>query len=290
MKKLSVVLATRDEEENIGACLGSVKDIADEIVVMDESSTDKTREIAERYGARVFKVKHDPIFHKTKQKALDKATSDWILQLDADERVTPILAKEIRKVIEMTPSTLRLRKENKKKEKLFKRHQKIIERRDGSIGEKTGEIVAFFLPRINFFLKKPLVHAGLYPDASIRLVKKGKARFPAKSVHEQMEINGEVAWLFNDLEHHDSPTFRRYFDRMNRYTDLHAREFKGAGVSRNYFVLFHFSFIKPAITFLKLYIRHKGFLDGVRGFLWSLFSALHYPIAYFKFWASKDKI
>ncbi len=290
MKKLSVVLATRNEEVNIGACLGSVKDIADEIVVMDESSTDKTREIAKRYGARVFKVKHEPIFHKTKQKALDKATGDWILQLDADERVTPILAKEIRKVIEMTPSTLRLRKENKKKEKLFKRHQKIIERRDGPIGEKTGEIVAFFLPRINFFLKKPLVHAGLYPDASIRLVRKGKARFPAKSVHEQMEINGEVAWLFNDLEHHDSPTLKRYFDRMNRYTDLHAQELESAGVSRNYFVLFHFSFIKPAITFLKLYTRHKGFLDGMRGFLWSLFSALRYPIAYFKFWASKDKI
>lgn len=290
MKKLSVVLATRDEEENIGACLRSVKDIVDEIVVVDESSTDKTREIAKKYGARVFKVKHEPIFHKTKQKALDKATGDWILQLDADERVTPILAKEIRKVIEMTPSTLRLRRANGKKERLFKRHKKIIEQRDGPIGEKTGEIVAFFLPRINFFLKKPLVHAGLYPDASIRLVKKGKARFPAKSVHEQMEINGEVSWLFNDLEHHDSPTFRRYFDRMNRYTDLHAQELESAGVSRNYFVLFHFSFIKPIIIFLKLYIRHKGVLDGVRGFLWSLFSALHYPIAYFKFWASKDKI
>jgi glycosyltransferase involved in cell wall biosynthesis len=291
MKKLSIVLATRNEEENIGACLESIKDIADEIVVVDELSNDKTREIAKKYGARVFKVKHEPIFHKTKQKALEYATGDWILQLDADERVTSRLGKEIKRVINMPDKELKTRiLESRRKEKLFKRHQKIIEQRDGPIGEKTGEIVAFFLPRINFFLGKPLVYAGLYPDAAIRLVKKGKARFPAKSVHEQMEINGEVAWLFNDLEHHDSPTFRRYFDRMNRYIDLHAQELESAGVSRNYFLLFYFSFIKPTIIFLKLYIRHKGFLDGVRGFLWSLFSALHYPIAYFKFWASKDKI
>ncbi len=290
MKKLSVVLATRDEEENIGGCLRSVKDIADEIVVVDESSTDKTREIAKKYGARVYKVKHEPIFHKTKQKALDKATGDWILQLDADERVTPGLAKEIREVIEMSPILLKQRKVDTKKQKLFERHQRTIEKRDGKIGRNTGEIVAFFLPRLNFFLEKPLVYAGVYPDANIRLVKKNKARFPAKSVHEQMQIDGEVAWLFNDLEHHDSPTLKRYFNRMNRYTDLHAQELESAGISRSYFALFYFSFIKPVITFLKLYIRHKGFLDGMRGFLWSLFSALHYPIAYFKYWQTGEGV
>jgi len=289
MKKLSVVLATRDEEENIGACLKSVKDIADEIVVVDESSTDKTREIAKKYDARVFKVKHEPIFHKTKQKALDKATGDWILQLDADERVTPRLAKEIREAIEMSPILLKQRKVDTKKQKLFERHQGIIEKRDGKIGRNTGEIVAFFLPRLNFFLEKPLMYAGVYPDANIRLVKKSKARFPAKSVHEQMQIDGEVAWLFNDLEHHDSPTLKRYFERMNRYTDLHAQELESAGISRNYFVLFYFSFIKPVIIFLKLYIRHKGFLDGMRGFIWSLFSSLHFPIAYFKYWQTGRK-
>ena len=289
MKKLSVVLATRNEEENIGACLKSVKDIADEIVVVDESSTDKTREMAKKYGAKVYKVKHEPIFHKTKQKALDKATGDWILQLDADERVTPILAKEIKKVIEMNPTLLKQRKVDTKKQKLFERHQRIIEKRDGKIGRSTGEIVAFFLPRLNLFLGKPLIHAGVYPDAAIRLVKKDKARFPAKSVHEQMEINGEVAWLFNDLEHHDSPTFKRYFERMNRYTDLHAADLAREKITKNIFMLLFYSTAKPLFVFLKLYIRHKGFLDGVRGFLWSLFSALHYPIAFFKYWQMEEK-
>lgn len=289
MKKLSVVLAARNEEENIGACLKSVKDIADEIVVVDESSTDKTREIARKYGAKVYKVKHEPIFHKTKQKALDKATGDWILQLDADERVTPILAKEIKEVIEMSPTLLNQREVGTKKQKLFERHQRIIEKRDGKIGRSTGEIVAFFLPRLNLFLGKPLIHAGVYPDAAIRLVKKDKAHFPSKSVHEQMEIGGEVAWLFNDLEHHDSPTFKRYFERMNRYTDLHAADLAREKTAKNIFMLLFYSTAKPLFVFLKLYIRHKGFLDGVRGFLWSLFSALHYPIAFFKFWQMEEK-
>jgi glycosyltransferase involved in cell wall biosynthesis len=289
MKKLSVVLATRNEEENIGACLKSVKDIADEIVVVDESSTDKTREMAKKYGAKVYKVKHEPIFHKTKQKALDKATGDWILQLDADERVTPILAKEIKEVIEMNPTLLKQRKVDTKKQKLFERHQRIIEKRDGKIGRSTGEIVAFFLPRLNLFLGKPLIHAGVYPDAAIRLVKKDKAHFPAKSVHEQMEIDGEVAWLFNDLEHHDSPTFKRYFERMNRYTDLRAADLAREKITKNIFMLLFYSTAKPLFVFLKLYIRHKGVLDGVRGFLWSLFSALHYPIAFFKYWQMEGK-
>src|SRR3970282_2930368 len=94
--------------------------------------------------------------------------------------------------------------ETEKHNNLFIRHQKLIEQRDGSIGKQTGKVVAFFIPRRNYFLGKPLIHAGVYPDGQIRLVKKGKARLPGKSVHELMEVDGEVGWLFHDLEHHDS--------------------------------------------------------------------------------------
>lgn len=294
-KKLSVVLATRNEEANIGSCLESVKDIADEIVVVDEESTDKTVEIAKRYGAKVYKVKHEPIFHRSKQKAMDLATGDWILQLDADERVTRELAKEIRQVINMGYEEILNRKiDNTEAQKLFERHRKLIEKRDGKIGRATGEIIAFFIPRKNYFLGKPLIHAGVYPDGQIRLIKKGKAHFPAKSVHEQMVVDGEVAWLFNDLEHNDSPTFERYLERMNRYTDLHAKELQKSHVNllgrnvagktpKNLLYFFLYTVHRPLFTFLNLYIRHKGFLDGKRGFIWSLFSALHYPLAYFKY-------
>jgi glycosyltransferase involved in cell wall biosynthesis len=286
--KLSVVLATRNEEKNIGDCLKSVKSVADETIVFDEESNDKTCEIARKLGAKVFSVKHEAIFHKTKQKALEAATHDWILQLDADEVVTPALAKEIKKVIAMPEEELLARRpKSKKKEELFRKHQKLIEKRGGKIDKKVKTIVAFFLPRLNFFLGKPLRHAGVYPDANIRLIKKGKARFPATSVHEQMEVDGEIAWLFNDLEHHDSPTFERYLTRMNRYTDLATTGFEKQGVSIGYWNIFYYSFIKPIIVFVKLYIRHKGFLDGMRGFIWSIFSAFHFPIAYFKYWQTK---
>ncbi len=309
--RLSVVLATRNEQENILRCLESVKQIADEIIVVDEESTDKTRRIAEKFGAKVFTEKHEPIFHKTKQKALDLAKGEWILQLDADERVTPALAKEIQEVTKFENNQIiREQFERKRKEKyelyeLFLRHQNLIKKRalretqgkkglvqkqgaSGPVGPPArGELVAFFIPRKNFFLGKPLIHAGVYPDGVIRLVKKGKAHFPSKSVHELMEIDGEVGWLFSDLEHHDSPTFNRYLDRANRYTDLTAKEYKESGMPINYFVLFYFSFVKPSFTFLNLYIRHKGFLDGMRGFVWSLFSALHFPLAYFKYWQTQ---
>jgi len=288
--KLSVVLATRNEAENIKACLASVKNIAYEIIVVDENSTDETREIAKELGARVYKVVHEPIFHITKQKAVDYAAGDWILQLDADEKVTPKLALEIREVIKLNNKELKGRIfEDKKKLSLFKRHQQMVEQRDGPIGKKSAEIAAFFIPRVNYFLGKPLKHAGLYPDGVIRLFKKGKAFFPAKSVHEQMEVNGEVGWLFNELEHHDSPTFKKYLTRMNRYTELTSEEFKSKDLNLNSLTLFNYSTIKPLSIFLNLYIRHLGFLDGTRGFLWSLLSSLHYPLAYYKYW-QKNKL
>src|SRR5579872_6233454 len=101
MKKLSVVLAVYNEEKNLEACLTSVRSIADEIVIVDGSSTDKTVAIAKKFGARVLVTDNPPIFHINKQKAINMAKNEWILQLDADERISPDLAKEIVKVISM---------------------------------------------------------------------------------------------------------------------------------------------------------------------------------------------
>lgn len=281
---LSVVLAVRNEEENIARCLNSVKGLADEIIVVDEHSTDKTRVVVESFGAKVFLEPHHDIFHITKQVALDKATGDWIMQLDADEVVTPELAKEINDLVKNG-------KEPEEPKEIFLRHQKLIEERDGtplrpfdSAQDSAGqEIVGYYIARKNMFLGKPLIHAGVYPDGVIRLVKKGKARFPQKSVHEQIRLDGEVGWLTEDLLHYDSPTLKRYFIRMNRYTDLHARELKSKNVGQNPGSFIFYVFWKPLTVFLNLYLRHKGFLDGTPGFLWSLFSSWHYPIAYFKY-------
>ncbi|WKZ26002.1 MAG: glycosyltransferase family 2 protein [bacterium] len=276
--KLSVVLATRNEAENIARCLKSVKKIADEIIVFDEHSTDDTKRIAESYGAKVYLEKHNDIFHITKQKALEKATGEWILQLDADEVVTRELSKEILDIVNNRPTT-----NSSPQNKLFIKHQQLIEERDGKIGKDTGEVVGYFVPRRNMFLGKPLIHAGVYPDGVIRLVKNGYAKFPCKSVHEQIELNGRVGWLNESLLHYDSPTLKRYFARLNRYTDLQKNELVREKVNKGLSGFTNYVFFKPTYTFLNLYFRHKGILDGTNGFLWSLFSSWHFPIAYFKY-------
>lgn len=288
--KLSVVLATRNEGKNIGPCLDSVKNIADEIIIVDETSEDNTQVVAKQKGAKIYEVEHEENFHKSKQKAIDYATGDWILQLDADERVSKQLAEEIRKVIGMTEAERNSRDYfgfPYRKQRLFLKYRKLIEQKQGPIGKNTGEIAAYLIPRVNIFLGKPLIHGGVYPDGVIRLIKKGKAMFPAKSVHELMKVDGKVAWLCEDLEHRDSPTFSRYLERANRYTDLTAKEHEIQKIPVNYRNLFNYSFIIPFVNFIKLYIFHKGFLDGMRGFIWSLFSSLHFPLSYFKYWQTK---
>lgn len=297
--RLSVVLLAINEEKNIERCLDSINNIANEIVVLiDKRTTDRTEELAKKYTDKIFFVEHEDNFHINKQKAIEKAKGEWILQLDVDEAATPELVKEIVEVISSPNEELLKRVLGKNninhqlstidhpKANLFVRHQKLIEEREGKLGKPTGEVVAFFIPRVNLFLGKPLIHAGVYPDGVIRLFKRGKARLPAKSVHELMEVDGEVGWLFNNLEHNDTPTLSWYIARMNRYTDLNVDEMKENKLPRNIFYLFLYTTYHPLTTFVKLYFRHRGFMDGIRGFLWSALSSLHFPIAYFKYYSS----
>lgn len=187
--KLSVALATYNEQENIQDCLESVMEIADEIIVVDGSSTDNTRKIAKELKAKVKKVKNRKNFHINKQIAIDQCQNPWILQLDADERITPELAEEIKEVLN---------------------------------SDYDKQPSAYYLKRRNYFLGRWMKKTGMYPDPVIRLFKKGKARLPQKTVHELMEVDGETKWLKNDLLHIADPTFSRYLVRSNRYTTLEA--------------------------------------------------------------------
>lgn len=279
---VSVAIATYNEETNLDRCLSSVVSWAGEIVVVDGGSTDRTPGIAKKYNAKVINTENPPVFHINKQMALDACRFKWILQLDADEVVPPQLAGEIQKIIKMTDKEIDKRAIDPVKLKLFKRHQKLIEQRDGRPGAGAGSYAAFFVPRRNYFLGHPLTYSGTYPDGVIRLVQKGKARFPVKSVHEQIVIDGKVGWLYNDLFHYSNPTFSRYLTGADKYTDLLADEIKSS--DKNGFVkFFNYLFIKPTAVFLNLFIRHKGILDGWYGFLFDLFSAWHFPVAYFKY-------
>lgn len=283
MKKISVALATYNEEKNIGVALESVEDLADEIVVVDGSSEDNTVNIAESYGAKVVQVQNDPMFHNMKQKAFDLASGDWVLYLDADERVTPALAREIKRVVNMEAMEMeeyQLRLNNKK---IFLRHQKLLEKRDGNIGISDGEYTAFFFPRLNYFLGRYLRYGGVYPDGVIRLFKKGTAYLPCKDVHEQMIVKGKVGWLDHDLLHISDPTFERYIKRNSRYIDLMARQMAVDKLGKDPVNFLGYFLIKPISWFLLTQIRHKGILDGVQGIIFSFFSALRFPRAYWRY-------
>lgn len=277
---VSVVLATFNESKNLEACLSSVKDITDDIVVVDGSSTDNTVDIAKKFGARVIVTDNPPIFHINKQKAIDLARHEWILQLDADERVSPELGQEIIKLTKMDDDEIEKYQESLPKRNLFLRHQNLLEKRDGNIGTSHGNYAAFFLPRLNYFLGHYMRYGGVYPDGVIRLIRKGKAYLPCKSVHEQMAVDGKVGWLEHDLYHVDSPTFKRYLQRNNRYTDLLAAELKEQ--KRTPLTPVKQLVLLPSWWFGLTYVRHKGFKDGWPGFVFSLFSSLRFPISYIK--------
>lgn len=287
MPKLSVALATFNEEKNIGKCLESVGEIADEIVVVDGSSTDKTKDIAQSFGAKVIVASNPVMFHINKQKAINASTGDWILQLDADEVVSEKLAQEILEIVKKTDKEIEEYEEKIPNITMFRRHQRLLDERDGKIGDDDMPYVAFFIPRANYFLGRYLMHGGVYPDGVIRLFKKGKAYLPCKDVHEQFSVNGRVGWFQNNLLHYDSPTFKKYITRNNRYTAFMAIQYKDEKLPKNPIVFLNYVFIKPIHWFLLTFIRHKGFLDFWQGFVFSFFSSLRFAISYIKYLRSK---
>lgn len=246
--KLSVVLATRNEEVNIGRCLESVRQLAGEIVVADEHSSDKTVEIVKKYGARVISVPHQDNFHITKNIAIDAAKGEWILQLDADEVISPELAAEIGKVIASNPS-------------------------------ESG----FWVNRRNWFLNRYLTKGGQYPDPTLRLYRRGSGRLPARDVHEQAQVTAPVGRLKSDLLHFRDTSFAKYLQGFARYSSFRASQMTTVSFSDtiNYLI------IKPMTTFLSIYIRHRGYVDGWAGFIFALFSGLIYPAAFLKYWQLK---
>lgn len=282
--KLSVVLATYNEEANLARCLESVKTIADEIIIVDGESTDKTVKIAKNFKARVVVTTNPPVFHINKQKALELATGEWVLLLDADESLSPRLREEIQEVIRMSDEDIENRVIDLRLLNLFNRHVNLLKVRDGIVGTEKGPIVAFFMPRSNIFLGKFLKKGGQYPDFTLRMVKNGKGRYLLHTVHDQMQVDGRVSLLQHDLLHFGTPDFENYMLRFNRYTTLLANEFKNKNLELNVFNAFNYLLIKPFVEFFLLYFRYRGYVDGFPGFVFALFSGLRFAVAYIKFW------
>lgn len=240
---LSVVVITLDAGAQLEACLASAS-FADEIVVVDSGSIDQTLDIARRCGAHIV-VKEWLGFGRQKQFAVDSASHDWVLCLDADERVSETLRQAI--ITEMAAPLAK----------------------------------AYEMPRCNRFLGRWLRHGEGYPDWSLRLFHRDHARWSADTVHEKVIANDAPSRLKGDLLHDSAESLDRYLEKQNRYTTLQAAQMHASGktVGLAYFL------IPAVLRFFKFYFFRLGFLDGGPGFIHICFGCMNSMYKYAKLMA-----
>ena len=178
-------MITKNEEENIFKSLSAVKDLADEIIVVDSGSTDNTAKIAESLGAKVFKRQFDS-FSNQKNYALSLASNEWVLHIDADEIVPAALRDEIKQKLE------------------------------------DAQADAFYIPRENYFLCKKMKYSGLAKEYRLRLAKKTKSEYVGGLIHEELVCEGKKEFLKNAFEHHSYPNLNKFFVKFDQYTTLGA--------------------------------------------------------------------
>jgi glycosyltransferase involved in cell wall biosynthesis len=245
MPKLSVVIITFNEERNIGRCLESVKDIADEIVVLDSFSTDKTREICESYGVKF--IEHAFEGHiKQKNFAISQATYTHQLSLDADEALSEELKAEIRKV-----------KDN-------------------------WDADGFRMNRLSNYCGKWIRHSGWYPDTKLRLYNSGKGRWTGMDPHDKYELEqgSSIGKLKGDILHYTYYTIEEHILQANKFSSIAARELIEKGKPIYFFKIF----LNPIAKFIRNYILHLGFLDGYYGFIICQITANETFLKYIKAW------
>jgi glycosyltransferase involved in cell wall biosynthesis len=246
-KKLSVLIIAGNEEKNIRDCLESVK-WADEIIVVDSESKDKTAEISREYTRKVYINKWEG-FAAQRRLSLSKASNEWILSLDADERVSPELKDEIFRTI-----------------------------------NDTTDFAGYYIPRRNYFLDKIIKSCFWYPDYQLRLFRKDEAAVTDKKVHEGFFVSGETGRLNSDIIHFTHQSIHETFAKVNNYTSLNAEErIDGKKVKAHHLIL------NPLAAFLNHFISRKGYKDGIYGLMVSLVHSITNMLTYMKIWELQHK-
>jgi glycosyltransferase involved in cell wall biosynthesis len=227
---VSLVIVAKNEERTIGSVIDAARPLVDEILVVDSGSTDSTIALCEERGARVI---HQDWLGYARQKnfALELATKDWILSLDADEILTPALVQEITQL----------------------KQSPLFEKFDG-----------YKLPRVLYIGDTPVKHGGFYPDAQLRLFKRGKGHWGERLVHEAIKMEGPVTVLKNHMDHYSYKTVDDFANAMDKYARLSAQEFynRGDAKVRSSLVKELFS---PTWSFIYRYVGRAGFMDGALG-------------------------
>ncbi|MBI2595319.1 glycosyltransferase family 2 protein [Candidatus Daviesbacteria bacterium] len=243
MTAISIVVIAKNEEEIIEGCLQSVSWADEIIVVIDDKTTDNTAKIAKKYTDKVFKRKYDRAPNQ-KQFALDRAKNEWVFVLDADERVTPKLRKEIIRNL------------------------------------KSKKYVAYHTYFQTVFLGKVFDASTIRFQGTQRLFKRSKCRFIPNTAHEKMAIDGQIGVLKNEVLHFTSRSISQTIAKNNFYTSLEANELNKAGIRTNLLVVF----LAPLNIFLRIYFGEKKYRNGVYGFVYTLLQANYCFIKHLKMW------
>lgn len=248
-KKLSVVISAYNEEKKIEDCLKSVA-WADEIILVDNSSSDSTVMLAKKHNAKVFTQENNRMLNVNKNFGFTQAAGDWILNLDADERVSRELSIEIQK----------------------------------AISEEDDATVGYWIPRKNIIFGKWIQNDMWWPDAQLRLFKKGKGRFPQQHVHEYLHADGPTKTLGGSMEHHNYETISQFLYKLDKiYTENEAENWLREKKSFSYIDALKL----PAQDFLKTFFYQKGYKDGLHGLVLSMLQAFYTLVVFAKAWEKK---
>ena len=241
---ISVVIITKNEEERLAECLESVS-WAKEIVVIDDESSDQTTGVARRYTDKIF-IRRMAVEGEQRNFAIDQASCEWILSLDADERVSSGLAAEIERIVT----------------------------------ENNTHFSGYAIPVKTFIGKRWIKGARYYPATKLRLFRNGKFRYEEAQVHPRVFLNGKRGFLKGDIIHYGFQNFWHFVDKLNRQTTLEAEKWILDGRK----VTMLNSFRKTMDRFLRNYILKNGWKDGFLGFIMSAFHGLYQLFSYAKYW------
>lgn len=247
--ELSVIIIAKNESQNIRACIESVGDWASEIIMVDDFSRDETVKTAESLGAKVL-VKRMNNEGRHRNWAYEQAKNQWVLSLDADERLTTELKEEISR-----------------------------------IDFKNTEFSAFTIPRRNYIGGYWLKHGGQYPAPQSKLFRKDKFKYEEVQVHPRAFLDGKCGHLTKDIVHYSYRDFADFLNKLNRQTTLEAEKW----ISTNRRMSFGHALWRTIDRFFRKFIAKKGYLDGFLGFMLAVFDSIYQIISYAKYWELKHK-
>jgi|SRR3989344_3347022 len=246
MNKLSVVISAFNEEKKIADCLSSIK-FADEIILIDNSSADKTYEVSRKFTTKIFTRPNNPMLNVNKNFGFTKAAGDWILSLDADEKIPNELAEEIKSILKI----------------------------------KNNKINGYWISRKNIIFGKWIEHTGWYPDHQLRLFRKEKGRFEEKHVHEMIKLDGESDYLKNPMFHNNYENINQF---LQKTFFIYAPNEADNLIKNSYKFDWKDSIRFPVKEFLSRFFAREGYKDGLHGLVLSLLMAFYHLVIFVNIW------